>query len=382
MAVSEKSVGTKRSPKSAGNGTRKSAASQKTGAKQPASSGKKASGARGGNRNQNSRASSARRQDSLDQVNAYQDHQAFEIGITIFALLLFSVFLYLSCFGLAGSVGTVIGGLFFGIFGWFAWLLPLFCLLGYIFYAVNRGDKRVPRRIFSFAGIVLTLLGLSDQIFEKQIITEYYTSNHVMHKGYFDCMFLTCKNVMAEGRFNGGLLGRAVGSVFSQFMGKVGAIVILFLLLLLCLYIFYGVEMMGMIRKRNAYHQEMQEMYDEVRQEEDYREPSYRVFSGSIRENPAEGGQRHFTPRQMEKAPRVRTFDLAKMGGVPEKPPKMDVKPDVKLMKEEKEEAAKPEPVLQSEVEMSLQEQIATMEAEPENSKEARRKKHFLRILR
>ena len=214
MAVSEKSVGTKRSPKSAGNGTRKSAASQKTGAKQPASSGKKASGARGGNRNQNSRASSARRQDSLDQVNAYQDHQAFEIGITIFALLLFSVFLYLSCFGLAGSVGTVIGGLFFGIFGWFAWLLPLFCLLGYIFYAVNRGDKRVPRRLFSFAGIVLTLLGLSDQIFEKQIITEYYTSNHVMHKGYFDCMFLTCKNVMAEGRFNGGLLGRAVGSVF------------------------------------------------------------------------------------------------------------------------------------------------------------------------
>lgn len=370
MAVSEKSVGTKRSPKSAGNGTRKSAASQKTGAKQPASSGKKASGARGGNRNQNSRASSARRQDSLDQVNAYQDHQAFEIGITIFALLLLSVFLYLSCFGLAGSVGTVIGGLFFGIFGWFAWLLPLFCLLGYIFYAVNRGDKRVPRRLFSFAGIVLTLLGLSDQIFEKQIITEYYTSNHVMHKGYFDCMFLTCKNVMAEGRFNGGLLGRAVGSVFSQFMGKVGAIVILFLLLLLCLYIFYGVEMMGMIRKRNAYHQEMQEMYDEVRQEEDYREPSYRVFSGSIRENPAEGGRRHFTPRQMEKAPRVRTFDLAKMGGVPEKPPKMDVKPDVKLMKEEKEEAAKPEPVLQSEVEMSLQEQIATMEAEPENSKE------------
>lgn len=370
MAVSEKSVGTKRSPKSAGNGTRKSAASQKTGAKQPASSGKKASGARGGNRNQNSRASSARRQDSLDQVNAYQDHQAFEIGITIFALLLFSVFLYLSCFGLAGSVGTVIGGLFFGIFGWFAWLLPLFCLLGYIFYAVNRGDKRVPRRIFSFAGIVLTLLGLSDQIFEKQIITEYYTSNHVMHKGYFDSMFLTCKNVMAEGRFNGGLLGRAVGSVFSQFMGKVGAIVILFLLLLLCLYIFYGVEMMGMLRKRNAYHQEMQEMYDEVRQEEDYREPSYRVFSGSIRENPAEGGRRHFTPRQMERAPRIRTFDLAKMGGGPEKPPKVDVKPDVKPKKEEKEEAAKPEPVLQSEVEMSLQEQIATMEAEPENSKE------------
>lgn len=190
----------------------------------------------------------------MEEMNAYRDHRAFEIGITIFVLLLASVFLYLSCLGLAGSVGTVAGGLFLGVFGWFGWLLPLFSLLGYIFYAVNRGDKRVPRRIFSFAGIVLTLLGLSDQIFGKQIITEYYTSNHVLHKGYFDCMYLTCKNVMAEGKFNGGLLGRAVGSIFSQFIGKVGAIVILFLLLLLSLYIFYGVEMMGMLRKRNAYH--------------------------------------------------------------------------------------------------------------------------------
>lgn len=41
MAVSEKSVGTKRNSKSAGNGARKSAASQKTAAKQSVSSGKR-----------------------------------------------------------------------------------------------------------------------------------------------------------------------------------------------------------------------------------------------------------------------------------------------------------------------------------------------------
>lgn len=320
MAVSEKSVGTKQNPKPAGNRTRKSAASQKTAARQSASSEKKVSGARGSAGNRNKRESATRGGNPVEEVNNYRDHQAFEIGITIFVLLLLSVFLYLSCLGLSGKVGIVVGGLIFGVFGWFGWLLPLVSLLGYIFYVVNRGDKRVPRRIFSFAGIVLTLLGLSDQIFGKQIITEYYTSNHVLHRGYFDCMFLTCKNVMAEGKFNGGLLGRAVGSLFSQFLGKVGAIVILFLLLLLSLYIFYGVEMMGMLRKRNAYHQEMREMYEEISKEEDYREPSYRVFSGSVRENPSGGGRRHFTPRQMEKAPRVQTFDLTKMGGEPEKP--------------------------------------------------------------
>lgn len=381
MAVSEKAVGTKRNAQSAGNGARKSAASQKTAAKHPASAGKKASGQRGNAGNRNIKTSSARGGSSLDEMNAYRDHQAFEVGITIFVLLLVSVFLYLSCLGLAGNVGIVIGGLFFGVFGWFGWLLPLFTLFGYIFYAVNRGDKRVPRRIFSFAGIALTLLGLSDQIFEKQIITEYYTSNHVLHRGYFDCMFLTCKNVMSGGKFNGGLLGRAIGSVFSQFLGKVGAVVILFVLLLLCLYIFYGVEMMGIIRKRNAYHQEMQEMYEEVRKEEDYREPSYRVFSGSAREKVPDGGRRHFTPRPMEKVPRVQTFDLTKMGGEPEKKPQKAEVPShtVPLQKEMPAPDAVPTDIPQfqntvfeephseemstdSGVDVSLQEQIATME--------------------
>lgn len=148
MAVSEKAVGTKRNAQSAGNGARKSAASQKTAAKHPASAGKKASGQKGNAGNRNIKTSSARGGSSLDEMNAYRDHQAFEVGITIFVLLLVSVFLYLSCLGLAGNVGIVIGGLFFGVFGWFGWLLPLFTLFGYIFYAVNRGDKRVPRRIF------------------------------------------------------------------------------------------------------------------------------------------------------------------------------------------------------------------------------------------
>lgn len=360
MAVSNKSAGTKRSSQSAGNKTRKSTAAQKVTTRHSAPAGKRNSGSKGNTGRKASSASAARKGKSLEEMNAYQDHQAFEMGITIFVLLLMSVFLYLSCFGLAGKTGTVVGGLFFGIFGWFAWLLPLFCLIGYVFYVVNRGDRRVPRRMFSFVGIVLTLLGLSDRIFEKQIITEYYTSNHVLHRDYFECMFLTCKNVMEKGKFNGGLLGRAVGSVFSQFIGKVGAVVILFVLLLLCLYIFYGVELMGMLRKRNAYQQEMQEIYEEVSKEEDYRKPSYRVFSSPVRENAPENERKRFIPREMEKVPKVQSFDLTKMSEEPRKKaapvPQAEKKESVKP----KKEAMTKQPV--SEVKLAYQEQIATQE--------------------
>ena len=97
--------------------------------------------------------------------------------------------------------------------------------------------------------------------FTQQIITEYYTTNHVMHPAYADCMFRTCKDVMEKGKGNAGLIGRAVGTIFSGLIGKIGAVFILLALLVLCIYIFYGMEMMRMLRKRNAYREEMQEVY-------------------------------------------------------------------------------------------------------------------------
>ena len=255
------------------------------------------------------------RQKSVEEINAYQDHLAFETGITIFVISIISIFLYLSYFGLAGKAGTVIGGLMFGVFGWFAWLLPLFCMIGFVFCIVNQGDRRVTRRVGSFVGIILSLLGLSDLVFQKQIITEYYTSNHVLHKDYLECMFLTCQDVVGHGRFNGGLCGRAISSVFSMVIGGIGAGIILFVLLLFCLYIFYGVELMSMLRKRNAYHQEMKEVYEEISQEEDYKEPSYRVFTNA-RPDRASRAQ---SESNLEKVPKVQSFDLRKMEDAPHK---------------------------------------------------------------
>lgn len=369
MAVANKSVKETKTSGAAGGSTGKNTAARKTANR----SGGNTAGRSKKNR-QNGKTAESRKK-SMEEVNEYQDYRAFETGITIFVILLLSVFLYLSYLGLAGNVGIVAGGLFFGIFGWFAWFLPLVCLVGFVFCIVNRGDRRVPRRIVSFGGIVLTLLGLSDLLFQKQIISEYYTSNHVMHKNYFECMFLSCSNVIKQGKFNGGLIGRTVGGFFSSALGRVGAGIILFLLLLLCLYIFYGIEMMAMLRKRNAYHQEMNEMYQEVSQDEEYREPSYRVFNGYGGSRSASARRRNFTPREMPKVPKVQTFDLKKMNGL-EEPVKKEAEalPVQEEMPEKTEKkgrgkkpvlspvAEKEEPEVAVQAETALQEAIVTEE--------------------
>lgn len=270
--------------------------------------GKKAASARG------AKGSAGQRQKKLEIVQEYQDHQAFEVGITLFVLGILAVICYLSYFGLAGKVGIVIAGLIFGVFGWFAWFLPCFLLIGYVFYVVNQGDRRVPRRMFSFGGIVLSLAGLSDLIFGRQIITEYYISNHVFHKGYFDCMYLSCHDVVSKGKFNGGLLGRAVAAIFSSVIGQAGAVIVIFALLLLFLYIFYGVEMMGMIRRRNARKDEMAEIREEIQEEEAYREPSYQVFHRTHKQQPQTGGRGLKPAPELAKVPKVQSFDLQEIG--------------------------------------------------------------------
>ena len=269
---------------------------------------------------QTGRKSETGRRRSIEEINEYKDKLAFELGVTVLVIAILSFFLYLCFFGFAGKAGTVVGGLFFGFFGWFAWLVPVVAILGSTVYLVNRGNKMVWRKIIGFMGIVLSVLGLCDLLFQQQIITEYYTTNHVMHPAYADCMFRTCKDVMEKGKGNAGLIGRAVGTIFSGLIGKIGAVFILLALLVLCIYIFYGMEMMRMLRKRNAYREEMQEVYDQISKEEKYNEPSYRVFQNKEKENSREVFKEHVTSkyplpktREEKEEERVLSFDLKKI---------------------------------------------------------------------
>lgn len=225
-------------------------------------------------------------QRKIQDVTEYRDKMAFETGITLIVIGIIAIFLYVSFLGLGGIVGKIFGGLCFGIFGWVAWFIPLGMLLAYIFTIVNKGDKRVPRKMTGIIGTFVCLAAITDIFTKKEVITEYYTSNHVMHPGYFDCMNLTLEDVLEGGKTSGGLIGRIVSSLLSKVCGNVGACILLFALLILCLFIFEGIELMAALRKRNAYRQEMEKLYGEVRDEIGYSEPSYNVLKNRSSINP------------------------------------------------------------------------------------------------
>ncbi len=250
----------------------RTAASKKTGRSQGA---KKTSSQAAGKKTKTDKDKIHQRK--IQDVNEYKDRMAFETAITLIVMAIIAVFLYLSYFGLGGIIGKISGGLFFGIFGWAAWLLPAGVIIAYIFGLVNQGDRRVPRKLISFSSAIWLMLGISDLLSGQEIITEYYTSNHVMHKKYFECMDLTLGDMVEKGKGNPGILGRLISSIFSKITGEVGAVVIMMALFVLCLFIFHGIEFMAALRKRNAYKQQMEDTYEEISSKDDYQAPSYRV---------------------------------------------------------------------------------------------------------
>lgn len=227
-----------------------------------------------------SRGTSKQHKRTAEEMNTYKDQMAFETGITILVISIIAVFFYLSFFGLCGKIGIVLSGIHFGLFGWISWIMPAAAVIGYIFAVVNPGDRRVPRKVISAGGILIFLGAFTELIFHQEILTEYFTSNHVLNHDYFKCLYMSLEDVAGHGRASGGIIGRGIGDGLAAVLGKGGAAVVLLGLLLICAYIFHGLEMMASLRKRNAYKEKMEEEYERfVETETDYREPSYRVIT-------------------------------------------------------------------------------------------------------
>ena len=331
--------------KSSGTATRKNTSGRKTTSNGKNSAGRKSSGV-GNTARQHKR--------TADEINTYKDQLAFETGITILVLSIISIFFYLCFLGVCGKIGIVLTGIHFGLFGWISWLMPVMAVISYVFAVVNAGDRRVPRKIIS-GGVLLVLLGaLTELIFQQEILTEYFTSNHVLHHEYFKCLYMSLEDVAKHGKGSGGIIGRGIGTALSSVIGKGGAAVVLLGLILLCAYIFHGLEMMASLRKKNAYKEQMEEEYDRfVQEENDYREPSYRVIPKSRRADQAAASRAGVTLQAVDLQAAGRRLDEIETREKQERIAAKEQKEKLKKLEKEKKkeqaaaakawEAAKPE---------------------------------------
>lgn len=211
---------------------------------------------------------------SIEEMNEFQDHLAFEQGMTMLVAGVAALVCYLSYLGVAGGFGTVVGGLLFGVFGWVAWLVPIGGMIALAGVIANPKDHRMRRKIISAAGVGILLCALTDLITGAKVLTEYYQTNYALHRNGAGSIYMALSDCLHLGKAGGGVLGRLVSSTLVSILGSIGAGFLMAALLLVCIYLFYGVELMQHLRKRNAYYQEMEQAY-EVIQKEDYQKPSY-----------------------------------------------------------------------------------------------------------
>ena len=338
--------------KSSGTATRKNTSGRKTASNGKNSAGRKSTA--GGRKSSGAGNTARQHKRTADEINTYKDQLAFETGITILVLSIISIFFYLCFLGVCGKIGIVLTGIHFGLFGWISWLMPAMIVISYVFAVVNAGDRRVPRKIIS-GGVLLVLLGaLTELIFQQEILTEYFTSNHVLHHEYFKCLYMSLEDVAKHGKGSGGIIGRGIGTALSSVIGKGGAAVVLLGLILLCAYIFHGLEMMASLRKKNAYKEQMEEEYDRfVQEENDYREPSYRVISKSRRADQAAASRAGVTLQAVDLQAAGRRLDEIETREKQERIAAKEQKEKLKKLEKEKKkeqaaaakawEAAKPE---------------------------------------
>lgn len=140
--------------------------------------------------------------------------------ILLVAILAFSVLLVLSNFNLCGSIGRLISGVTFGLFGFMAYFFPVMLFFSIAFMMANRKNRIA--KIKMTAGIIAYVLlsvffhMLTEPLDEKISVLDAYSRSSLNHNG-------------------GGLIGGAVVSFLHPLLGTVGCYVLIIALLLICI---------------------------------------------------------------------------------------------------------------------------------------------------
>lgn len=145
--------------------------------------------------------------------------EAFRTEVILWVIVAVSLLLFVSNLGFGGVVGQAVSGVLFGIFGLIAYVLPILILVASFFTASNRGNfhasiKLVAGIVFvAFFCLFLSLAGSPDKYYEP-------------FKAY---------TYSAAERAGGGIIGGALACVMVKAFGVIGAYIIDFIVLIICL---------------------------------------------------------------------------------------------------------------------------------------------------
>lgn len=212
-----------------------------------------------------------------EELEKYEDMIAVKKTIIIFVSGVVALFCYVAFFGLTGKASAIIGGLFFGLFGWVAWLIPALCVIAIGIYLVNPHNKRVRKKIISTSIASWMLMGLTDLATNAKTLSVYYNLAKQDTSGFANCVHKALETTLLKGKASGGIFGSILNDTLDAFMGAIGSGIVMTATLLIALFVFGGEEFLASVRQRNKRNRDLNDAYIEYQQSEEYQKPSYQL---------------------------------------------------------------------------------------------------------
>lgn len=162
-------------------------------------------------------ANRTRRKSGSGRRNQEENRVSLEIRLVL--VLLLCILIFISCIGLAGRAGEVIGDFFYGLLGTMALVFPFLLLYLFVFISVNGNTRKVASRTASVIGLYLSLC----------------TFIQLLYYGYQrDVSVSDLYRASATGHAGGGL----VGGLFTQFFGYIFGTIGAYIIVIACMVIF------------------------------------------------------------------------------------------------------------------------------------------------
>lgn len=214
--------------------------------------------------------------------------------IVIVVTLVICILLILSNFGMCGLFGVWVSHVFFGLFGFMNYIVPVGIFIGMAFYLSNRGSRKARRKMISTMALMIVLMAI------LQLAYSPFSQGTNMKDYYLNS---------SASRMGGGLIGGVISGLLASVFDDIASFVILIAIaFLLCIFITEKLFFAPMGKKG---YQKVQRMKEERRVQRVEQEREY------------EKRQRQMAKQQPPMKRKAKTFTIEK------EPPKEEKKEEI-----------------------------------------------------
>ncbi len=177
--------------------------------------------------------------------------------IAVICVLLFSVLLVLSYFGICGPFGTIVNTVVFGLFGVFGYIFPFLLFAVTLIAIANKHNRSIIMKVLFFVGLIICMTSITEMIF-----------GYNESLGFFEHFSHSRLDYVGNAPAYGGLLGGILCCILCPFVGKAAAVIIMIVLAVIFFLLIAGRAIFTPLTKKGIEHHREHREQERLRREE------------------------------------------------------------------------------------------------------------------